>query len=73
MLFFICLQEGLGLHIGLETSEFRHQKTLFLNLQWGAYTQLIDPGEGTRGNLLNHVRKNVGYFLFICEKIYTIL
>ena len=31
------------------------------------------PGEGTRGNLLNHVRKNVRYFLFICEKIYTIL
>ena len=31
------------------------------------------PSQGTRENLLNHVRKNVGYFLLICEKIYTIL
>ena len=31
------------------------------------------PGWGTHKNLLTHVRKNVGYFLFICEKIYTIL
>jgi len=26
----------------------------------------------SRKFIINHVRKNVGYFLFICEKLYTI-
>ena len=30
------------------------------------------PEWSTHKNLLNHLRKNVRYFLFICEKFYTI-
>ena len=35
--------------------------------------EVYNASSPPRENLLNHVRKNVGYFLFICEKIYTIL
>ena len=37
------------------------------------YHERLCPGQGTSKNLSYHVRENIGYFLFICEKIYTIL
>ena len=40
---------------------------------WEWHQTITHPGQGTQKRLLNHVGKNVGYFLFICEKIYTIL
>ena len=54
----IC--KGPPLHRGPEVSKVSHPL-------------IATPVRALAKKLLNHVRKNVGCFLFICEKIYTIL